>query len=126
MENREYFEQIGHPTHKRTYQLDGVDFIAEEAFHFTAIPVESNKNPDLRLWEEVTLHLTFNPDVDASEIQVVCTEGNVSLEGFVPRRLMKKKVQKCIEHIDGIKKITNHLEVRPSTWFYDFDDFGIL
>ena len=72
---------------------------------------------DERLEEEVCERLTADPDVDASEIGVSVQNGEVTLEGTIHTRSMKRAAEDCIEAISGVQQVHNRLRVESN-------DFG--
>jgi osmotically-inducible protein OsmY len=51
--------------------------------------------------------LTEDPDIDASEISVSVRNGEVTLEGSVAGRRMKRAAEDCAEDIAGVKQVHN-------------------
>jgi BON domain len=66
---------------------------------------------DERIKEEVCDRLTVDPDVDAFEIEVSVQDGEVTLEGAVPDRRMKRDAEDCVELISGVREIHNRIRV---------------
>ena len=66
---------------------------------------------DERIKEEVCDRLTVDPDVDALEIEVSVQNGEVTLEGAVPDRRMKRDAEDCVELISGVREIHNRIRV---------------
>ncbi len=52
-------------------------------------------------------------EIDASQIQVEVSQGEVILTGSVPDRLMKKQAESCCESIRGVKEVSNSIRVSP-------------
>lgn len=75
-------------------------------------PVGYNRDEKLR--EEVCEQLKWNPEVDASEIEVHVRDNCVFLEGSVDSRHSKKIAEKVTEDIFGIKDVFNNLIVRAT------------
>jgi osmotically-inducible protein OsmY len=55
--------------------------------------------------------LTFDPDVDASDIRVRNTSGEVVLEGTVPSYPQYVAAAAVARRVAGVKDVHNHLEV---------------
>lgn len=106
---------------KKYYGLDGVEFEREDTFHFIG-KGPKDYDPDKHIWEEACLNLTFHSEVDASKIEVKVKDGVVTLLGEVPSRKMKKLAEKCIENVPGLLDVENHLKVKRSFFFTDFDE----
>jgi hypothetical protein len=69
---------------------------------------------DERLQEELCERLTADPEIDASELTVSVREGEVTLEGSVADRHMKRDAEDCAEGISGVRQVHNRLRVAPS------------
>jgi hypothetical protein len=69
---------------------------------------------DERIREDVCEHLSYHPYVDASDIEVIVRDGEVTLTGTVEARMVKRAAEECADHVRGVKDIHNHLRVRPS------------
>ncbi len=59
--------------------------------------------------------LTFDPDVDASDITVENTDGTVSLNGIMPSYPQYVAAAEGAQRIVGVKNVRNHLEVALAT-----------
>lgn len=68
---------------------------------------------DERIREDVCEHLSMHPYVDASDIEVIVREGEVTLSGTVDARLVKRAAEECCDQVRGVKDVHNHLRVRP-------------
>jgi hypothetical protein len=66
---------------------------------------------DERIKEEVCDRLTADPDVDATDIEVSVQNGEVTLEGAVPDRRMKRDAEDCLEEVCGVREIHNRIRV---------------
>jgi len=69
---------------------------------------------DERLEEEVCERLTADPDVDASDIEVSVQNGEVTLEGTIHTRGMKRAAEDCAEAISGVQQVHNRLRVESN------------
>jgi osmotically-inducible protein OsmY len=96
---------------KKYYGYDGVEFERTGRISFLG-KGPMGFNPDNRLWEEVCLNLTFNPLVDATEIEVQVKNGTVLLSGVVLNWEMKKMAERSLENIMGVVDIKNNLRIR--------------
>ncbi len=119
-----YNEDEGVYAEKNTYEISGVEFERPHDLSFVGIGPK-NYNPDKRLKEEVCLSLTFNPKIDASEIEVIVSKGIVHLSGFVRNRDMKKEVDKCLDRISGVIDVDNQLQLLKNGYSFDFDDYDL-
>ena len=68
---------------------------------------------DERIREEVCERLTFDPDIDASDISVFVKDREVRLTGTVEERRVKFMVEHLVSHVAGVEEIHNELRVRP-------------
>lgn len=67
---------------------------------------------DERIHEDVCEHLTAHPYVDASDIEVIVRDGEVTLTGNVEARMVKRAAEECCEHVRGVHDVHNHLKVK--------------
>jgi hypothetical protein len=70
------------------------------------------KRTDDRIMEDVNEHLTRHPAIDATEIDVAVTDGEVVLRGTVERRELKRMAEDIAESISGVKNVRNELKVQ--------------
>lgn len=103
------------------------DFAGQQSYfnqHFTA-PYHpkgehSGKGPkgykrsDERIQEDVCERLMHHGDIDASEIDVTVTNGEVTLTGSVNNRHEKHLAEDAIESISGVTDVHNQLRVTSS------------
>jgi hypothetical protein len=68
---------------------------------------------DDRIHEDVCEHLTHHPYIDASDIEVIVRDGEVTLSGFVDARMVKRAAEEACDDVRGVKDVHNHLRVRP-------------
>ena len=66
---------------------------------------------DDRVREEICDCMTDDPMLDASEITVAVSKGEVMLSGTVPSREQKRRAEDVAERISGVKDVTNQLRV---------------
>jgi BON domain-containing protein len=66
---------------------------------------------DERLREEVCDRLTADSEIDASDIEVSVQNGEVTLEGTVCERRMKRDAEDCAESVAGVREVTNRIRV---------------
>lgn len=67
---------------------------------------------DDRIREDVCERLTRHPEIDASEIDVKVTNGEVTLTGTVDERLSKRMAEEVAENISGVKDVHNQVRVK--------------
>jgi hypothetical protein len=66
---------------------------------------------DERLREDICERLTDDPDIDATEIGIEVSSGEVTLSGSVPDRHMKRAAEDLIEECSGVKQVHNGLRI---------------
>jgi osmotically-inducible protein OsmY len=72
---------------------------------------------DDRIREDVNDNLTEDWGVDASNVTVTVSNGEVTLDGTVATRLQKRRAEDCAEDVSGVKNVQNNLRVQErSTW----------
>jgi hypothetical protein len=67
---------------------------------------------DDRIRDDVCERLTYDPDVDASEITVTISQGEVTLAGEVEDRRSKRRAEDIIEDVPGVRDVHNQLRAR--------------
>ena len=69
------------------------------------------RRSDERIREDVCERLTFDDQVDASEVEVNVKEGTVMLTGAVGDRLTKRRAEAVAESVSGVKDVQNNLRL---------------
>jgi hypothetical protein len=69
------------------------------------------KRSDERIHEDVCEHLTEDRFIDASNIDVVVKEGEVTLSGTVASRGLKRRAEDLAEMASGVTHVQNNLRV---------------
>src|SRR5687768_14735843 len=69
---------------------------------------------DQRIYEDVCESLTDDDRIDASEIQVSVTNGEVTLTGRVRSRQAKRRANYVIEDIFGVKDVHNNIRIEDN------------
>lgn len=69
---------------------------------------------DERIREDANDRLTDDWRVDARQITVTVTDGEVTLAGTVASRQEKHRAEECVEHLSGVKHVQNNLRVQLS------------
>ncbi|HEV2557715.1 MAG TPA: BON domain-containing protein [Microvirga sp.] len=67
---------------------------------------------DERIREDVCERLTDDPIVDASDIDIVVADREVTLNGFVEHRDARRRAEDIAEHVSGVAHVQNNLRVR--------------
>jgi hypothetical protein len=68
---------------------------------------------DGRIREDVSDRLTDAPDIDASEIEVSVSNGEVTLAGTVRSRQEKRRTEDVTERVTGVRDVHNALRISP-------------
>lgn len=68
---------------------------------------------DERIREDVCDRLTVDPRIDATDIEVVVANREVTLNGHVARREDKRRAEDCVESVAGVQHVQNNLRVKP-------------
>jgi hypothetical protein len=66
---------------------------------------------DVAIEEDVHVVLTQSPDIDGSDVRVRIRGGEVTLEGTVPDRAMKRAAEEAVEAVRGVRDVVNRLRV---------------
>lgn len=70
------------------------------------------RRSDERIREDVNDRLTWNADLDASDIEVRVIEGEVTLTGVVEDRRAKRLAEDLVEDVFGVHDVQNQLKIR--------------
>lgn len=66
---------------------------------------------DSRILEDVSDNLSQAPDIDASEMEVTVSNGEVTLSGTVRSRYEKRRAEDVSERVPGVRDVNNRLRV---------------
>jgi osmotically-inducible protein OsmY len=69
------------------------------------------RRSDERIEEEICERLTVHPAIDASEIEVSVSNGDVTLKGTVNNRAEKHLTESMTETVSGVKEVYNQLRI---------------
>lgn len=70
---------------------------------------------DERIREDCCDRLSDNDQLDASNVSVSVSKGEVTLEGHVSSRQDKRLAEDCVEQCSGVSHVQNNLRVRSSS-----------
>ncbi|MEO7317329.1 MAG: BON domain-containing protein [Ginsengibacter sp.] len=73
--------------------------------------------------QEKLYHDTF---IDASDIDVSVSDGDVTLSGTVDNRQTKRRAEDCADRVTGVKDVSNQLKINRSTSSYNTSEIGSL
>lgn len=65
-----------------------------------------------RILEDINERLTTDPDIDATEIEVRITAGEVILMGTVDDRIAKRRAEDIAESVSGVHDVQNQIRVK--------------
>jgi osmotically-inducible protein OsmY len=72
------------------------------------------KRSDERIREDVNDWLTDDPVLDASDITVTVSDGEVTLNGTVTSRFAKRRAEDCADSVSGVGPVQNTLRVNQT------------
>ena len=78
---------------------------------YTGMGPRGYRRSDARVFEDICDRLTVDPRVDASDVEVVVKDGDVTLNGSVRSREEKRYAEDLVEHVMGVRDVSNHLKV---------------
>jgi osmotically-inducible protein OsmY len=73
------------------------------------------KRGDERIWEDINDRLTDDPYVDASDIEVSVSNGEVTLSGTVDSRAVRRRAEDIAEEVSGVTHVQNNMRVQTAT-----------
>lgn len=79
---------------------------------------------DDRIWEEVNERLEQDGEIDATEVTVRVSAGEVTLEGTVDDRRSKRLAEDLAESVRGVREVQNRLRVSGRATDVDVDVQG--
>lgn len=79
-----------------------------------------------RLQEDACERLTRDPHIDASKINVTCTDNEVTLDGTVDSRSAKRRAEDIVDDISGVKHVQNNLRVEARDSYYGQTSTGTV
>ena len=72
------------------------------------------RRDDSRIQEDINEELTRHPEIDASEIEVKVSNGEVTLTGTVDNREAKRLAEDCAEGVSGVTEVQNQIRVQKT------------
>lgn len=79
---------------------------------------------DERIREDANDALTRNPWVNARDISVSVSNGEVTLDGHVDTRAAKRRAEDAVDEVSGVRHVQNNLRVRDDASHKDRDALG--
>ncbi|HVY82509.1 MAG TPA: BON domain-containing protein [Steroidobacteraceae bacterium] len=101
---------MGDPEAERRRRMDN-DRAAQRQGYMGRGPKGYSRS-DQRITEDVSDRLTEDWAVDASDIEVSVTGGEVTLSGTVPTREQKRRAENIAAEVLGVKDVQNNIRVR--------------
>ena len=84
--------------------------------HYGRGPKNYQRSDD-RIREEVSEHLTYHHEIDATDIEVQVQNGEVTLTGTVTDRWQKRMAEDIAEEVRGVRDVHNHIRVQQNQNF---------
>jgi osmotically-inducible protein OsmY len=78
---------------------------------FQGVGPKGYTRSDERLKEEISERLSDDPQIDASDVSIECSNGKITLSGQVDERWMKHHIENLVDRSSGVKDIDNRLTV---------------
>lgn len=75
------------------------------------------KRSDERICDDANQRLTDDPWLDASDIDLTVSAGEVTLNGMVENREAKHRAESLVEHLTGVNHVQNNLRVKSAGTF---------
>jgi osmotically-inducible protein OsmY len=70
------------------------------------------RRQDERIYDDVAERLARDQSVEASDVEVTVTEGEVILQGSVDTRAQRRRAEDLAWAVDGVRDVQNRLRVR--------------
>lgn len=96
----------------------GSDYGPRERQSFRGRGPKNYQRSDERIREDVCERLTFDEDVDATEIEVSVSGSTVTLSGTVHDRYEKRRAEDIAESVTGVKDVQNQIRVNRESQNY--------
>jgi hypothetical protein len=96
-------------------RLDGETWQQDENGLYRGKGPRSYQRSDDRILEDINDRLCDNPYIDASEIEVEVTNGEVTLNGSVDNRNSKRLAEDIGDSVSGVKNVENRIRVKKSS-----------
>lgn len=101
----------GRPASMRDEQRGA--WLGEEPGRFGRRGPKGYQRSDDRIREDVCDRLTADDGVDATNVSVSVQGGEVTLEGSIDDRSMKRRAEDCADAVAGVRQVHNRLVVQP-------------
>lgn len=81
---------------------------------YSGLGPRNGRRQDERVLEEVCQALSRDGEVDATQIEVQCKDGEVTLAGWVSDRHQKRLAERVAERVHGVTDVHNRLRVQDA------------
>jgi osmotically-inducible protein OsmY len=82
------------------------------------------KRSDERIKEDISDRLGDDPYIDATEVEIVVANGEVTLIGSVNDRMDKRRAEDLAERVSGVKNVENRIRVKSSEGIFENSNKG--
>jgi hypothetical protein len=89
--------------------------VMEKVGRFFGMGPKGYKRSDARIQEDVSDALMDHPEIDATNIEVKVSDAEVTLEGVVDERRIKRLSEDVAERVRGVREVHNRLHVSKQT-----------
>jgi hypothetical protein len=79
-------------------------------------PPRDYRRADDRIRDEICELIVRETDIDASDVEIQVSAGEVTLQGTVDDRSCKRGLEDVVERVFGVTDVHNNLKVRKSAW----------
>ena len=103
----------------------GVGYAGREALgQYSGRGPRNYLRSDERIRDDVCYRLTEDPDVDASNIEVIVINREVTLSGTAPSRDQRRRAEDTAEQVAGVAHVQNNVRVSQSQGWGSSRDLG--
>ncbi len=81
---------------------------------------------DEKIKDDVQEKLYHDSFIDASDIEVSVSDGEVTLSGTVDNKQTKRRAEDCADRVSGVKDVSNHLKTNSSSSSFVSSEIGSL
>ncbi|WP_051955707.1 BON domain-containing protein [Beijerinckia mobilis] len=82
------------------------------AENYTGLGPKNYRRSDARILEDIGDRLTDDPYVDASDIEIVVQNNEVTLSGIVGNKTQRRRAELIAESVSGVQHLQNNLRLR--------------
>ena len=125
-ETGDFFRRAGEKVASWFGGADTPDRDRDRGRDFRGLGPKGYKRADERINDEAHERLTDDPWVDATNIIITASGGEIILSGTVENREAKHRAERCVEDISGVNHVQNNLRIdrgnpltRPATGYGD-------